>query len=168
MYERFKCVKRVHSLNYFNGTVFLININAVIKAVPVSTPYCLPFLLATANQMRPLGEALYKSRVYRINNCVYEHHKQQDHPMENIEKILNYYEVIVTCEQSSCMNLCQVVTFKKRNNLGPFLTQFMSSTIGLNNYISNVQARCCCSYSSQSKSLKLNVTFVCREGDLSS
>jgi len=45
------------------------------------------------------------------------------------------------------------VTFKKRNNLGPILTQFMSSTIGLNNYISNVQARCCCSYSWQSKSL---------------
>ena len=61
-----------------------------IEAVPVSTPYCLPSLLATANQMGRFGEAPHGSRadLYRRKNGVhvYEHYTRQNHPMETRNK----------------------------------------------------------------------------------
>ena len=125
MYEWFKWgmhAKQEHidSLNYFNETAFLTHVYLsffatkkvvlFIEAAPVSTPCCLPSLLATANQISRLGEAphgsrvyrgeapqrsrVYRgeaphgSRVYRWKSCVCGQYTRQDHLMENSEKLL--------------------------------------------------------------------------------
>ena len=54
--------ERVVSLNYSNDTVFLTHMY-----LSVSTPYCLPYLLATANQFSRTGESPHWSRVYGKN-----------------------------------------------------------------------------------------------------
>ena len=87
--------ERVESLNYYNDTVFRYTCVFVcfatkqvvlfIEAVPFSTPYCLPSLLVTANQISRTDEAPHGS-------CVYEQYTRQDHPMGNTEKILQYYK----------------------------------------------------------------------------
>ena len=73
--------ERVNSLNFFNDTMFLTpmylffaskQVVLFIEAVPVPTPYCLPSLLATANQMSRFGEAPHGSGVYRRKCRVYE------------------------------------------------------------------------------------------------
>jgi len=66
--------EHVESLNYYNDKVFLthvylsvlqpLQVVLFIEAVPVSTPYCLPSLLATANQISRTSEAPHGSRVY--------------------------------------------------------------------------------------------------------
>ena len=60
--------ERVESLNYYNDTcefVFFATKQVVlfIEAVPVSTPHCLPSLLATSNQISLTGEAPHGGRV---------------------------------------------------------------------------------------------------------
>ena len=60
-----------------------------IEAVRVSTPYCLPSLLATANQMSRFGGAPNGSRVYRRTSRVYEQYTPQGHPMG--KTVLQYY-----------------------------------------------------------------------------
>ena len=42
--------------------------------------------------MQPLGEAPHGGRVNRWKDCVYEQYTWQDNPMENAEKILQYYK----------------------------------------------------------------------------
>ena len=52
----------------------------------------LPPLLATANQMRRLGEAPHGNRVYGRKIRVYEQYTRQDNPMESSDKISQYYK----------------------------------------------------------------------------
>ena len=97
MYERFKSEmhatqERVDSLNLFNDTVFLTPV-LFIEAATVSTPFCLPPLLTTANQMSRFGMAPHESRVYRRKSRVYEQYTRQDHPMGNAEKYCSIINV---------------------------------------------------------------------------
>ena len=62
-----------------------------IEAALVSTPYCLPPLLATANRISRTGEASHGICVYGRKSRVYFSYTQQDHPMGNTEIILQYY-----------------------------------------------------------------------------
>ena len=56
-------------------------------------PYCLPSLLATANQISRTGHAPHGSCVYGRKSRGYEQYTRQDHPMRNAEKILQYYKI---------------------------------------------------------------------------
>ena len=90
--------ERVDSLNFFNDTVFFVffatkHVVLLIEAVPVSTPYCLPYVLNTSNQMSRFGEAQPGSRVYRRK----EQYKRQDHPMGNTEKTCSIINTSVHC-----------------------------------------------------------------------
>mgnify|MGYP000273004010 CR=1 FL=1 len=53
MYERFKCGMRDKQERVCFATKQVV---LFTEAVPVSTPYCLPSLLATANQISQFGE----------------------------------------------------------------------------------------------------------------
>ena len=66
-----------------------------MEASPFSTAYCLPSLLATANEISRTGEAPHGSRVYGRKNSVYGQYTRQDHPMGNTEKSLQYYKFYV-------------------------------------------------------------------------
>ena len=93
----------VDSLNNFNDPVFLtpvclfatIQVVLFIDAVPFLTPYCLPLLLAKANQITcsRTGKAPYWSRVYKRKSRLYGQYTRQDHPMANTEKILQCYKI---------------------------------------------------------------------------
>ena len=63
-----------------------------IEAAPVSTPYYVPSLLATSNQISVSGEAPHGSRVYVRKSRVNEQYTRQDHTMGNTEKVLQYYK----------------------------------------------------------------------------
>jgi len=58
----------------------------LIEAAPVSTPYCVSSLLATANQISRLDETPQGSRVYRRKSREYGQYTRQDHPMGNTDK----------------------------------------------------------------------------------
>ena len=65
----------VKSLIFHNETVFLTHVylsvlqpNKSFEAAPYSTPYCLPSLLATSNQISLTGEAPHGGRVYGRKN----------------------------------------------------------------------------------------------------
>ena len=89
VHERYKLgmhakQEHVDSLKYSNDTCEFVcfatkQVVLFIEAAPVSTPHCLPSLLATANQISRLGEATHGSRVYG-------QYTRQDHPMGNTEK----------------------------------------------------------------------------------
>ena len=57
-------------------------------------PYCLPFLLASSNQISRTGDAPHGTRVYGRKYRVYEQYTRQDHPMGNTEQIVQYYKQI--------------------------------------------------------------------------
>ena len=61
--------------------------------MPVSTPCCLPFILAKANQMSRFGEVPHGSCVYRRKSRVYE---QYNYSMKNTGTMLQYYNTLYT------------------------------------------------------------------------
>ena len=119
VYERYKLgmhtkQELVESLNYSNDTVFLTQciclfstkqVVLFIEAAPVSTPYCLPSLLATSNQISRTGEASHGSHVYGRESRVYEQYTRQNHPMGNTEQILHYYKYKHLSLPLTCLHL---------------------------------------------------------------